>query len=66
MGFIAMMLPFILPIIIWAGCTLGLYLSRLYGSKHDVYWRGYRVGYEDGVKRVTRLLKQVKEHEHND
>lgn len=65
MGLIVMMLPFILPVIIWAGCTLGRYFSRLYGSKHDVYWNGYRAGYKDCLKKVTRLLKQVKEHEHN-
>ena len=36
--------------LIWAGCTIGLWLANLYGSKIDVYQKGYLHGFADGIK----------------
>lgn len=36
--------------LIWAGCTIGLWLANLYGSKIDVYQNGYLNGFADGIK----------------
>ncbi len=57
-------LIFFLPLCIWAGSTIGLWLSKLYGSKYDVYRNGYIDGFADGIKHVDEMrIKQGGTHE---
>ena len=50
MFYVAVVIGFIA--LIWAGKTIGLWLANLYGSKIDVYRKGYLNGFEDGLKHV--------------
>lgn len=62
MFYVAVVIGFIA--LIWAGSTIGLWLSKLYGSKYDVYRNGYIDGFADGIKHVDEMrIKQGGIHE---